>query len=86
MDSVVILAKGDFPQHPIPLCILNEAITIICCDGSVKNLIEYGLSPSHIIGDMDSITDELKTKYEDQLIHIPAQKENDLRKAVIWAE
>ena len=86
MDSVVILAKGDFPQHPIPLRILNEARTIICCDGAVNSLIEYGLRPSHIIGDMDSITGELKTKYEDQLIHIPAQNENDLRKAVSWAE
>jgi len=86
MDSVVILAKGDFPQHPIPLRILNEARTIICCDGAAKSLIEYGLRPSYIIGDMDSITVELKTKYEDQLIHIPAQNENDLRKAVRWAE
>jgi len=86
MDSVVILAKGDFPQHPIPLRILNETRTIICCDGAVKSLIEYGLRPSHIIGDMDSITDELKIKYEDQLIHIPDQNENDLRKAVRWAE
>ena len=86
MDSVVILAKGDFPQHPIPLRILNEVDTIICCDGAVKNLIEYGLIPTHIIGDMDSITDELKIKYEDQLIHIPDQNENDLRKAVRWAE
>ena len=86
MDSVVILAKGDFPQHPIPLRILNEADTIICCDGAVKSLIEYGLISTHIIGDMDSITDELKIKYEDQLIHIPDQNENDLRKAVRWAE
>ena len=86
MDSVVILAKGDFPQHPIPLRILNEADTIICCDGAVKSLIEYGLISTHIIGDMDSITDELKIKYEDQLIHIPDQNENDLRKAVNWAE
>ena len=86
MDSVVILAKGDFPQHPIPLRILNEVDTIICCDGAVNNLIENGLIPTHIIGDMDSITTELKIKYEDQLIHIPAQNENDLRKAVSWAE
>ena len=86
MDSVVILAKGDFPQHPIPLRILNEVDTIICCDGAVNNLVEYGLIPTHIIGDMDSITNELKIKYEDQLIHIPDQNENDLRKAMRWAE
>jgi len=86
MDSIVILAKGDFPQHPTPLRILNEAHNIICCDGAVNNLVEYGLIPKHIIGDMDSITDELKIKYEEQLIQIFDQNENDLRKALSWAE
>ena len=86
MDSVVILAKGNFPKHPIPLRILNEVDTIICCDGAVNDLVEYGLLPTHIIGDMDSITNELRIKYGDQLIHIPDQNENDLRKAVKWVE
>jgi len=86
MDSVVILAKGDFPKHPTPLGILDEVDTIICCDGAVNNLVKYGLIPTYIIGDMDSITTEFKIKYEDQLIHIPDQNENDLRKAVRWAE
>ena len=86
MDSVVILAKGDFPKHPLPLSILNDVDTIICCDGAVNNLVEYGLIPTHIIGDMDSITNELKIKYKDQIIYNPNQNENDLRKAVRWAE
>ena len=86
MDSVVILAKGDFPKHHIPLRLLNEADTIICCDGATNNLIKYGLEPNHIIGDMDSITHQLKIKYEEQLIYIPDQNENDLRKSVSWAE
>ena len=86
MDSVVILANGDFPKHPDPLHILNEAITIICCDGAVNNLEEYGIIPSHIIGDMDSISPDLKNKYKDKLIHVPEQNENDLRKALKWTE
>ncbi|MBC8257005.1 MAG: thiamine diphosphokinase [Candidatus Marinimicrobia bacterium] len=86
MDSSIILANGQFPTHPIPLQILNEATTIICCDGAVNNLVEYGLKPTYIIGDMDSISPELKIKYEDRLIHVPNQKENDLRKAINWAE
>ena len=86
MDSVVILANGDFPKHPNPLHILNEAITIICCDGAVNNLEEYGIIPSHIIGDMDSISPDLKNKYKDKLIHVPEQNENDLRKALKWTE
>ena len=86
MNSVVILANGDFPKHPTPLRILKEATTIICCDGAVNNLVDHGLKPTHIIGDMDSISLELKNKYEDMLIHIADQNENDLRKALKWAE
>ena len=86
MNSVVILANGDFPKHPTPLRILKETTTIICCDGAVNNLVDHGLKPTHIIGDMDSISLELKNKYEDMLIHIADQNENDLRKALKWAE
>ena len=86
MNSVVILANGDFPKHPTPLRILKEATTIICCDGAVNNLVDHGLKPTHIIGDMDSISPELKNKYEDMLIHIADQNENDLRKALKWVE
>ena len=86
MNSVVILANGDFPKHPTPLRILKAATSIICCDGAVNNIEEYGLKPTHIIGDMDSISKELKVKYEDRLFHIEEQNENDLRKALKWAE
>ena len=86
MNSVVILANGDFPKHPTPLRILKEATSIICCDGAVNNIEKYGLKPTHIIGDMDSISPELKNNYEDMLIHIADQNENDLRKALKWAE
>ena len=53
MESVVILANGDFPIHPIPLRILTDAKTIICCDGAVNNMETYGRVPDFIIGDMD---------------------------------
>ena len=86
MNSVVILANGDFPKHPTPLRILKEATTIICCDGAVNNIEEYGLIPTHIIGDMDSISNELKIKYEDRLIQNANQNENDLRKTLKWVE
>ena len=86
MNSVVILANGDFPKHPTPLRILKESTSIICCDGAVNYLNEYGLKPSQIIGDMDSISKELKIKFEDSLIHMEEQNENDLRKALKWAE
>ena len=86
MDSVVILAKGDYPTHPIPLRILKDSKTIICCDGAVNNLEANGIVPDFIMGDMDSISPDLKDKYSDIIISMSDQAENDLRKAISWAE
>ena len=86
MDSVVILAKGDYPTHPIPLLILKDSKIIICCDGAVNNLETIGKVPDFIIGDMDSISADLKDKYADRIISMSDQAENDLRKAINWAE
>ena len=78
MDSVVILANGDYPKHPTPLHILNDATTIICCDGAVNNLVKNGMEPQYILGDMDSIDNNLKSKYRDRMIKFSNQDENDL--------
>ena len=86
MDSVVILANGDYPKHPTPVHILNDATTIICCDGVVNNLETNEIVPDFIMGDMDSISPDLKDKYSDIIISMSDQAENDLRKAINWAE
>ena len=85
-QPVVILANGDFPSHEVPLGKLQDANTIICCDGSINNLVKNKMEPQHILGDMDSIDDTLKNKYRDRIIELPGQNENDLRKAIVWAE
>ena len=82
---VVILANGDFPSHPISLGKLQDANTIICCDGAVNHLVKNGMEPHYILGDLDSIDDNQKNKYRDRIIELPVQDENDLRKAIVWA-
>ena len=85
-DPVVILANGNYPTHPIPVKKLHNAGCIVCCDGAADQLTAKGLEPSIIIGDLDSIDQSLKSKYNDKTIHLPGQEENDLRKAIQWAE
>jgi thiamine pyrophosphokinase len=83
---VIILANGNFPSHEVPLGKLQDANTIICCDGSANILVKNKMEPQYILGDMDSIDDTLKNKYRDRIIDLPGQDENDLRKAIVWAE
>jgi len=82
--NTVILANGVFPTHDIPLSYIKNADRIICCDGSVENLINFGREPYAIVGDMDSISPELADKYSDRIFHNNEQDTNDLTKAVNW--
>lgn len=77
----VILADGDPPVKSQPLAILQEAAHIVCCDGAAATLAAYGLEPTVVIGDLDSLPRQWKEKFADRLIHVRDQETNDLTKA-----
>jgi len=78
----VILANGAFPQHKIPLEFLFNAEQIVCCDGAAQNLLNAGLKPDYIIGDLDSVSEEIKNRFSSIVVHLAEQETNDLTKAV----
>jgi len=80
----VVLCNGSFPQHSIPLQLLDNADKIICCDGATVKLLNYGKEPYAIVGDLDSLPDDLRHKYNDRVYHDKDQETNDLTKAVYW--
>ncbi|HNV81013.1 MAG TPA: thiamine diphosphokinase [Tenuifilaceae bacterium] len=82
--STVILANGRFPTHPVPLSILKNATRLICCDGAANNMEAMGLTPTAIVGDLDSLSEDLKGKYSDRLFQDTDTETNDLTKAVKW--
>ena len=82
--KTVILANGMYPSHEIPLKYLKEADLIVCCDGAAEKLVEHGLEPGIITGDLDSLSPMLKKRYHSILVPDPDQEINDLTKAVRW--
>jgi len=84
MKPYTILANGQFPVHPFPLDILHKSQTIICTDGSANSLIDKGINPNVIIGDMDSLLIDNKT-FSGQFIKDPNQENTDLEKAFEWS-
>ncbi len=82
--KTVILANGKYPTHPVPLARLREAEMIACCDGAAEKLVDHGLEPGFIIGDLDSVSPALKERYANLLVRDSDQETNDLTKAVNW--
>jgi thiamine pyrophosphokinase len=82
--ETAIVANGKFPDHPIPLGYLLRAKRVICCDGAADSLIDFGLEPSAIVGDCDSVNKKIAEKYKDRLFRDNDHETNDLTKAVKW--
>jgi thiamine pyrophosphokinase len=82
--TTIILADGSFPVHEIPLGYLRDKHFLVCCDGSVESLVVAGFQPDAIVGDMDSISTELKNRFADRIFVDENQDTNDLTKAVEW--
>ena len=81
----VVVANGSFPQTAGPLELLKSAPAIIACDGAVQNLHERGLEPTAIVGDLDSIAQEMLRLYADRIHTVEDQEINDLTKVVRFA-
>ena len=81
-DNIVILANGIFPESPRGLDLLRSAGLLICCDGAADKLVDFGMAPHLIIGDMDSVSHGTREQYASITISSPGQDSNDLTKAI----
>ena len=69
------------------MCIRDRhtAGTIICTDGSANKILENGLAPNVIIGDMDSSTID-QGSFKGLYVKISDQDNTDLDKALEWCK
>jgi thiamine pyrophosphokinase len=79
-----VVADGTFPHNEIPLRYLKNARRIVCCDGSAASLVLNGMEPEAIVGDMDSLDEELANRFADRIFRDENQDNNDLTKVVTW--
>ena len=67
-NPIVVLANGSFPKNQIAINILKKANSIICLHGATNKLIANNFEPTLIIGDLDSIDPQYKTKYKNIIL------------------
>ncbi len=83
----LIVCNGSWPET---LLLAEEAAAadlIIGADGGTQFLLDSGIFPDIVTGDLDSFTvpEDLKTPEAFQVIHDPDQETNDLEKALKMA-
>lgn len=78
----VVLAHGEFPAHSMALRQLQSAATVVCCDGAVEGLLQAGMEPDYVVGDLDSISPALKKRFAGKIHRVEEQESNDLTKAI----
>jgi len=82
IKNVVILANGQFPGEGRALQALREADLRVCCDGAAHHLMAAGWEPDLIIGDLDSLSPDIRERYAWKVVRDTDQESNDLTKAV----
>ncbi len=82
MREYIILADGEFPTAEQPLKKLKNCSHIVCCDGAADKLIDAGIIPEAIVGDIDSLSGINQHKFKDIIVKSDCQQTNDLTKAL----
>ena len=80
--EAVILAGGDYPTASVPLALLRQAPYVVCCDGAASEYIARSNRPDAIVGDGDSLSQELKSQFSEIIYINPYKETNDQTKAV----
>ena len=80
--TVAIVCNGQFPRSRRPLGLLAASDYVVCCDGALSALLRRGITPSVVIGDMDSVTGKALGQYSGQVVRSSDQETNDQTKAV----
>ncbi len=86
MNNVVILCDGAFPTEPFPLFLLDHAEGMVCCDGALIKLLAHNpdAQPLAVVGDLDSLSEDLQERFRNCLFHESEQEHNDMTKAMRW--
>lgn len=80
--EAVVIDAGSFPTNTIALHWLDGCDRIVCCDGAANRYLAKGGKVWRIVGDCDSMSEKIRTRYADIIRRFPDQETNDQTKSV----
>ena len=75
--KAVVFANADINDYGFCERYIKDAV-IICCDGGMRHTMKLGITPDYIVGDFDSVSDEVLEYYRKQdieLKQVPCKKD-----------
>lgn len=84
--DAVILAAGDYPVRPALRELLSVHPRVVCCDSAGAGFVEReGRAPWAVVGDLDSLSADVREALGECVVRVAEQESNDLSKAVHYA-
>lgn len=81
--KILVVANGEPPSRSLLQSLLKNDPLLVAVDGGLHVCIEYGLMPQFLIGDFDSVSQEIRKQFSTvRQIHTPDQEKSDLEKAL----
>ncbi len=84
----ILLANGTPPAKEVFRFLSDNGYkTLFCADGGANSAYELSLTPDYVIGDLDSIRDDVKDHFSSrcEIIHYERQDDTDLEKSLKFA-
>jgi len=85
-EKIILIVNGNLSVKKNFIDFLKKYDSILCVDGAANKIINLGIKPDYILGDLDSINKINIRKYSQNLIKLENQNYNDLHKTLLWAK
>ena len=89
MTNILIIGNARDEKLSKWNSLIENSDIIIACDGAINRCIEQQINVDYLIGDMDSITQEIleQVKFSNvEIVEVQEQNNNDLTKAIIFSQ
>lgn len=83
-EKIILILNGELSNYKNIVSFLKQYNSIICADGAANKIIQLGIEPDYILGDLDSIDNNNLKKYSKNIIELKNQNYNDLHKSLLW--
>ena len=63
--KAAIVVNGEINDYDFAKKVLEQCVYIVACDGGLKHCHNMGITPNYIVGDFDSVTEDMLNEYKE---------------------